>query len=151
MKGGPTVVMFICNHCPFVVHLLDGLVAFGNDMKAQGVNVIALSSNDVNTHPQDSFPLMKKLAEHHQFPFPYLFDESQAVAHAYNAACTPDFSVFNASQTCVYRGQFDGSRPGNGIPVTGQDLRRVCATLLQGGDVSEKDQIPSMGCNIKWR
>ncbi|MDA0304217.1 MAG: thioredoxin family protein [Bacteroidetes bacterium] len=151
MQGGPTVVMFICNHCPFVVHLLDGLVAFGNDMKARGVNVIAISSNDINTHPQDDFPLMKALAEERHFPFPYLYDESQEVARAYDAACTPDFSVFDANQQCVYRGQFDASRPGNGIPVTGHDLRAVVNTLLDGREVSADGQVPSMGCNIKWK
>jgi peroxiredoxin len=151
MQDGPTVVMFICNHCPFVVHLLDGLVAFGNDMQALGVNVIAISSNDVSTHPQDGFSFMKALAMEKNFPFPYLYDESQAIARAYDAACTPDFSVFDADQKCVYRGQFDASRPGNDIPVTGHDLRNVVRTMLAGREVSAADQVPSMGCNIKWK
>lgn len=151
MQDGPTVVMFICNHCPFVVHLLDGLVAFGNDMKALDVNVIAISSNDVITHPQDGFAFMKALAIEKNFPFPYLYDESQATAKAYDAACTPDFSVFDADQKCVYRGQFDASRPGNNVPVTGRDLRDVVRTLLAGHEVPASGQAPSMGCNIKWK
>ena len=151
MQDGPTVVMFICNHCPFVVHLLDGLVAFGNDMRALGVNVIAISSNDVSTHPQDGFSFMKALAMEKNFPFPYLYDESQAIAKAYDAACTPDFSVFDADQKCVYRGQFDASRPGNSIPVTGQDLRAVVSLMVEGLEVPAAGQVPSMGCNIKWK
>ena len=149
--GGPTVVVFMCNHCPFVVHILEAFVAFASECRDKGVNVVAISSNDVVNYPQDDVPLMKELAEAHAFTFPYLFDPTQDVARAYDAACTPDFSVFDANQTCVYRGQFDGSRPGNNLPVTGEDLRRVVDLLLAGKPVPAEGQTPSIGCNIKWR
>lgn len=151
LAGGPSVVVFMCNHCPFVVHILEAFVAFAREYTARGVNIVAISSNDVTTHPQDDVPLMKALAEKHAFPFPYLYDETQAVARAYDAACTPDFSVFDAEGICVYRGQFDASRPGNGLPVSGEDLRRVCDLLIAGQRVPAAGQIPSIGCNIKWR
>ena len=149
--GGPTVVAFMCNHCPFVVHILEAFVAFASECRGKGVNVVAISSNDVVNYPQDDVPLMKELAEAHAFTFPYLYDPTQDVARAYDAACTPDFSVFDANQTCVYRGQFDGSRPGNNLPVTGEDLRRVVDLLLAGKPVPAEGQTPSIGCNIKWR
>jgi len=149
--GGPTVVVFMCNHCPFVVHILDAFVGFAAECRDKGVNVVAISSNDVVNYPQDDVPLMKALAEEKGFTFPYLYDETQDVARAYDAACTPDFSVFDVDRKCVYRGQFDGSRPGNDIPVTGEDLRRVVDLLLQGKSVPETGQQPSIGCNIKWR
>ena len=149
--GGPTVVVFMCNHCPFVVHILEAFVAFASECRDKGVNVVAISSNDVVNYPQDDVPLMKELAEAYTFTFPYLFDPTQDVARAYDAACTPDFSVFDANQTCVYRGQFDGSRPGNNLPVTGEDLRRVVDLLLAGKPVPAEGQTPSIGCNIKWR
>ena len=148
--GGPTVVVFMCNHCPFVVHILEAFVAFASECRGKGVNVVAISSNDVVNYPQDDVPLMKELAEAHAFTFPYLNDPTQDVARAYDAACTPDFSVFDANQTCVYRGQFDGSRPGNNLPVTGEDLRRVVDLLLAGKRVPAEGQMPSIGCNIKW-
>lgn len=149
--GGPTVVVFMCNHCPFVVHILDAFVAFAAECLDKGVNVVAISSNDVVNYPQDDVPLMKALAEEKRFTFPYLYDETQDVARAYDAACTPDFSVFDVDRKCVYRGQFDGSRPGSNLPSTGEDLRRVVDLLLQGKPVPETGQQPSIGCNIKWR
>ena len=149
--GGPTVVVFMCNHCPFVIHILESFVAFAAECRDRGVNVVAISSNDVVNYPQDDVPLMKELAEAHAFTFPYLYDPTQDVARAYDAACTPDFSVFDATRACVYRGQFDGSRPGNETPVTGEDLRHVVDLLLRGEPVPAEGQTPSIGCNIKWR
>ena len=149
--NGPTVVVFMCNHCPFVVHILEAFVAFAAECRDRGVNVVAISSNDVVNYPQDDVHLMKDLAETHGFTFPYLYDPTQDVARAYDAACTPDFSVFDANRTCVYRGQFDGARPSNDVPVTGEDLRRVVDLLLQGRPVPADGQRPSIGCTIKWR
>ncbi|MCH1581627.1 MAG: thioredoxin family protein [Flavobacteriales bacterium] len=151
MVGGPIVVVFMCNHCPFVVHILPEFVAFAGEYMTRGVKVVAISSNDVDGYPMDSPDLMKALAEELNFGFPYLYDESQEVARAYEAACTPDFSVFDADRKCVYRGQFDGARPGNDAPVTGADIRRVLDQLLAGEAVPEEGQIPSLGCNIKWK
>ena len=151
MAGGPTVVVFMCNHCPFVVHILPEFVAFAHEYMARGVNVVAISSNDVENYPMDSPELMKALAKEMDFRFPYLYDEGQEVARAYQAACTPDFSVFDAHRKCVYRGQFDGARPGNDVPVTGADMRRVLDQLLAGEAVPEEGQVPSLGCNIKWK
>ena len=149
--GGPSVVVFMCNHCPFVIHVLEAFVAFAAECRDRGVNVVAISSNDVVNYPQDDVPRMKSLALEHGFTFPYLYDETQDVARAYDAACTPDFSVFDAERKCVYRGQFDGSRPGNDVPLTGEDLRQVVDLLLQGEPVPAEGQRPSIGCNIKWR
>ena len=151
MQGGPSVVVFMCNHCPFVVHLVDSLVDFAAEYQARGLNFIAISSNDVEKYPQDGFEQMRELATEKGFTFPYLYDESQDVAHAYDAACTPDFSVFDTNGKCVYRGQYDASRPGNDIPLTGDDLRRVCDALLTGETVPAEGQVPSIGCNIKWK
>ena len=151
MQGGPSVVVFMCNHCPFVVHLVDSLVDFAAEYQARGLNFIAISSNDVENYPQDGFEQMHELATEKGFTFPYLYDESQDVARAYDAACTPDFSVFDANGKCVYRGQYDASRPGNDIPVTGEDLRRVCDALFAGESVPAEGQVPSIGCNIKWK
>lgn len=145
-----TVVMFICNHCPFVVHVMDELVRIGTDYKNRGIGFVAISSNDVANYPDDSPELMKKLAEEKNLPFPYLYDETQEVAKAYAAACTPDFSVFDSSGSCVYRGQLDDSRPGNDQPVNGKDLRQVLDNLIAGNAISA-DQKPSIGCNIKWK
>lgn len=145
-----TVVMFICNHCPFVVHVMDELIRIGNDYKNRGIGFVAISSNDVTTHPADAPELMKKLAEEKAFPFPYLYDESQETAKAYTAACTPDFSVFNSATKCVYRGQLDDSRPGNEQPVNGKDLRKVLDDLIAGNPIPA-EQKPSLGCNIKWK
>lgn len=145
-----TVVMFICNHCPFVVHVMDELIRIGNDYKSKGIGFVAISSNDVTTHPDDSPEKMKHLAEEKQFPFSYLYDETQDIAKAYTAACTPDFSVFDSNDLCVYRGQLDNSRPGNDHPVDGQDLRKVLDLLIAGEKVPT-NQTPSLGCNIKWK
>ena len=145
-----TVVMFICNHCPFVVHVMDELIRLGNDYKAKGIGFVAISSNDVANYPDDSPEKMKDLANSKEFPFPYLYDETQNVAKAYFAACTPDFSVFDSEDKCVYRGQLDDSRPGNSEPVNGKDLRKVLDQLISGNDVPA-NQKPSIGCNIKWK
>lgn len=145
-----TVVMFICNHCPYVKHINDELVRLGNDYGNKGVGFVAISANDVENYPEDSPEKMKSLAEELGYPFPYLYDESQSVAKAYDAACTPDFFVFDANAGCVYRGRLDGSTPGNDVPVTGEDLRAALDMVLAGESVSEEQQ-PSVGCNIKWR
>ncbi len=151
IKGkNATVVMFICNHCPFVVHVMAELVRIGNDFKDQGVGLVAISSNDVANYPEDSPQKMKQLAQQEKFPFPYLYDETQNVAKAYFAACTPDFSVFDTNETCVYRGQLDDSRPGNSEPVNGKDLRNVLDQMLSEQPVPTH-QKPSIGCNIKWK
>lgn len=145
-----TVMMFICNHCPFVVHVKDELVRLANDYIPEGISFIAISSNDVVNYPQDGPAQMKRFAEANQFPFPYLYDETQAVALAYSAACTPDFSIFDGDLKCVYRGQLDDSRPSNGKPVTGKDIREALDNILAGKHVST-EQKPSIGCNIKWK
>jgi peroxiredoxin len=144
------LVMFICAHCPYVKHVEKGLAALGRDYAAQPIGIVAISSNDVTTHPADSPAGLKRQAESCGFVFPYLYDETQAVAHAYKAACTPDFFLFDAGLRLVYRGQFDSSRPGNGVPVTGQDLRAAIDLVLAGKPVPA-DQRPSIGCNIKWK
>ena len=150
--AGPkgTVVMFICNHCPFVKHVADQLAALGRDVMPLGVGVVAISSNDVSTHPADSPEQMVHEAEDRGYPFPYLYDESQEVAKDYHAACTPDFFLFDAGRKLVYRGQLDASRPGNEIPVTGADLRAAIDAVLAGKPVAT-EQRPSLGCNIKWK
>ncbi len=140
-----TLVMFICNHCPFVKHVKDQLIALAKDYEDQGVSCVAISSNDVANYPDDSPEKMKEEG----YPFPYLYDESQEVAKAYQAACTPDFYLFDGNLSLVYRGQLDDSRPGNDIPVTGKDIRNALDALLAGESPSE-DQKPSVGCNIKW-
>lgn len=145
-----TVIVFICNHCPYVLHIIDELVKVGNEFKPKGVSFVMISSNDVESYPQDSPEKMKEFAREHKFPFPYLYDESQQVALKYDAACTPDFNVFDADMKCVYRGQFDDSRPSNDKPVTGADLRRTLRLILDGQPVPPKQQ-PSVGCNIKWK
>ncbi len=145
-----TVMMFICNHCPFVKHIHDGLLALANDYQAKGVSFIAISSNDVDNYPADSPELMKALAAEKGFPFAYLYDETQEIAKAYKAVCTPDFSIFDGDMKCVYRGQLDDSRPNNGKPVTGKDIRAALDAVLAGKEVA-KEQYPSIGCNIKWK
>lgn len=145
-----TVVMFICNHCPYVIHVQEELVRLANDYIPLGISFIGISSNDVIGYPEDSPEKMKALALKMKFPFPYLYDESQDVARAFHAACTPDFSIFNSELECVYRGQLDDSRPGSGIPVTGKDIRTALDAITSGKKVSEI-QKPSMGCNIKWK
>lgn len=144
------VVMFICNHCPFVKHLRDALAVFGKEYQAKGLSVVAISSNDVASHPDDSPEMMKLEAKSAGYTFPYLYDESQSIAQAYKAACTPDFFLFDANMALVYRGQFDGSRPGNGKPVTGADLRAACDRVL-AGEPPMIEQRASIGCNIKWK
>nr|WP_243735093.1 thioredoxin family protein [Paenibacillus turpanensis] len=145
-----TLVMFICNHCPFVKHVMDELVQLGRDYIPKGVSVIAISSNDAEQYPDDSPEEMKKLAQEKSFPFPYLYDETQQVAKAFDAACTPDFYILDGSLSIVYRGQLDDSRPGNDVPVTGKDIRTALDALLSGSPVSQ-EQRPSLGCNIKWK
>ena len=145
-----TVVMFICNHCPFVKHVNNQLVALANDYIPQGVSFIAISSNDAALYPEDSPEKMKEYAVRLKYPFPYLYDETQDVAKEYEAACTPDFYIFDSSMKCVYRGQLDDSRPSNNKPVTGKDIREALDALIQGRTVSD-DQKPSIGCNIKWK
>jgi len=145
-----TLIMFICNHCPYVKHVIDELVNIGNDYKAKGIGIAAINANDIENYPDDHPDKMTELAKEKQFPFPYLYDESQDVAKAYDAACTPDFDLFDADGKCVYRGQLDGARPGNDVPVTGVDLRKALDQVLNGEKVPE-DQMPSIGCNIKWK
>jgi len=150
-KAAPAlVVMFLCNHCPYVKHLRAALAEFGRECAAKSVAVVAISANDVATHPDDSPAKMKLEAQVAGYPFPYLYDETQRVARAYHAACTPDFFLFDRGRRLVYRGQFDASRPGNGIPVTGKDLRAAVEAVLKGLPPS-LNQAPSMGCNIKWK
>lgn len=145
-----TVIMFICNHCPFVKHVQHELVRLANDYQPKGVAFVAINSNDVEKYPDDSPENMKKVAEELGYPFPYLFDETQEVAKAYQAACTPDFYVFDRERKCVYRGQLDDSRPGNNLPVTGASIRAALDALLSGNPVPEL-QKPSIGCSIKWK
>jgi peroxiredoxin len=144
------LVMFICAHCPYVKHIEKGLAALGKYYAGKPLGLVAISSNDVTTHPADSPAGLKQQAETFGFNFPYLYDETQAVAHAYKAACTPDFFLFDGNLRLVYRGQFDSSRPGNSIPVTGEDLRAAIDLVLAGKPVP-KEQRPSIGCNIKWK
>ena len=151
IKGeAATVIMFICNHCPFVIHVNEQLIKLANDYKNNGVGFAAISSNDVENYPQDSPELMKKLAEELPYPFPYLYDETQEVAKVYYAACTPDFYIFDSDLKLVYRGQLDASRPGNDKPINGKDIRNALDAVLSGNEV-DQNQIPSMGCNIKWK
>jgi len=145
-----TVIMFICNHCPYVKHVNQQLVSLANDYLAKGIAFIAISSNDVVNYPQDGPELMKANAKEEKYPFPYLYDETQEVAKAYHAACTPDFSIFDKDLLCVYRGQLDDSRPKNDSISDGKDIRAALDNILAGNPVSEK-QIPSLGCNIKWK
>ena len=144
-----TVVMFVCNHCPYVIHIQRGIMACVGDYQAQGVGFVAINVNDVTAYPQDHPDRMREVGHELGYDFPYLFDASQEVAKAYQAACTPDFYVFDADAHCVYRGRFDGSSPGSQVPVSGEDLRMALDALLSGqGPVA--DQKPSMGCHIKW-
>ena len=145
-----TVVMFICNHCPFVKHVSHELVKLANDYKNKGIGFAAISANDVVNYPEDSPELMKQVALQLNYPFPYLYDESQEVAKAYDAVCTPDFFVFDKNLQLVYRGQLDDSRPGNSIPVAGSDIRQALDCLITGQPVPA-GQKPSIGCNIKWK
>ena len=144
------LVAFICNHCPYVKHIQAGLAQMARDFQASGVAVVAISSNDVGNHPDDSPEMMRVEAQAAGYTFPYLFDETQSVARAYRAACTPDFFLFDAGRKLVYRGQMDDARRGNALPVTGRDLRAAVEAMLTGQPVSSQ-QIPSLGCNIKWK
>ena len=145
-----TLIMFICNHCPFVKHVNSTITQLATNYQAQGIAFIAISSNDVVNYPQDAPELMKQTALLERYSFPYLFDETQAVAKAYEAACTPDFYLFDKNRRLVYRGQLDDSRPGNGIPSTGLDLRNAFEALLNNEPI-DSVQKPSIGCNIKWK
>lgn len=145
-----TLVMFICNHCPFVKHVAGQLAELGRDYLPKGIGFVAISSNDVATHPADSPEQMVREAEDRGYPFPYLYDETQEVAKAYRAACTPDFFLYDSSRRLVYRGQLDSSRPDSGIPVTGADLRAAIDAVLAGKPPAA-EQRPSLGCNVKWK
>lgn len=150
MGENGTIIVFMCNHCPYVIHLLEHLVAFAKKNKVLGINTIAISSNDIENYPADRPYLMKQLAQENVFSFPYLYDEDQTVALAYKAACTPDFYLINPKKELVYRGRYDQSRPGNNIPVTGKDLKTAIDMLLQKLPI-EMEQFPSLGCGIKWK
>ena len=145
-----TVVMFLCNHCPYVLHIQEVLIDVVNRYRAKGIQFVAINANDTDKYPDDSVENMRRIAQEKQYPFDYLFDESQVIAKAYCAACTPDFYVFDPDFYCVYRGQFDDSRPGNTKSVNGCSLSDALDTMLQGA-VPDPDQKPSVGCNIKWR
>jgi peroxiredoxin len=144
-----TLLMFICNHCPFVVHVNKEIVKMANEYQKKGISFIAISSNDITNYPQDSPDKMLEVAQTEKYTFPYLYDETQQVARDYNAACTPDFYVFNENNGLIYRGQLDDSRPGNNIPVNGNDIRKAFDSYLLSKEII-RDQKPSIGCNIKW-
>ncbi len=144
------LVIFMCNHCPYVIHVADHLAQLGQEYMARGLAVVGINSNDVASYPADSPEQMVAEAEERGYVFPYLYDETQEVAQAYQADCTPDFFLFDKNKKLVYRGQLDSSRPDSGIPVTGEDLRLAIDTVLSGQTPSE-DQTPSLGCNIKWK
>lgn len=144
------LVMFICNHCPFVKHIADELAAIGRDYQPRGIAIVGINSNDTDNYPEDSFEAMKREVADRGYSFPYLLDATQDVAKSYQAACTPDFFLFDGDRKLVYRGQLDDSRPNSGIPVTGEDLRRALDAVLNGQPPLE-NQIPSIGCNIKWK
>jgi len=151
LEAKPVVlVMFISNHCPYVKHVAAELARIGSDYGSQGVGVVAIGSNDIENYPADAPARMVEFAAAHGFTFPYLFDESQEVALAYRAACTPDFFVFGTERALVYRGQLDGARPSNDVPVDGRDLRAALDAALDGAPIAEP-QVPSIGCNIKWK
>lgn len=150
LAGSVAVVAFICNHCPFVVHIKAGLSEFGRYCKERGVLLVAISANDVTTHPMDGPVAMAEDARRHGYTFPYLFDEAQTVARAFDARCTPEFYVFDATGKLAYRGQFDEARPNRPAPVTGADVRAAVDALLAGAPPAQ-DQKPSVGCNIKWK
>ncbi len=149
-RGKPLLVVFACNHCPYVLHILDAFADFAREYGSKGLNIVMINANDVANYPDDSPEKMVDLAREHGFDFPYLYDESQQVAQAYQAACTPDFFLFDADHRLYYRGQFDASRPRNDEPVTGADLRAAADALL-AGQPAPAEQIPSLGCNIKWK
>ncbi|MEG0848364.1 MAG: thioredoxin family protein [Flavobacterium sp.] len=151
LKGSKgTLVIFMCNHCPFVFHVIKEIVMIANDYRVQGLGVIAISSNDIEKYPEDSPEMMTEFAFKNKIDFPYLFDETQEIAKAYNAACTPDFYLFDSQDRLFYRGQLDDSRPGNGIPLSGSDLRSAIDALIYNRTLNAI-QKPSIGCNIKWK
>lgn len=145
-----TVVMFICNHCPYVIHVQDKVVELAKAFQTKGVGFVAISSNDVDNYPEDAPDLMKVHAEKYNFPFPYLYDESQQVAKAFDAACTPDFFVFDSEDRCVYRGRMDRATPGNNVPVTGEELKMALNYLVEDLPI-DTEQHSSIGCGIKWK
>lgn len=149
-RAQPVLVMFICNHCPYVIHIIASLTHLANKLRQRGVAVVAISSNDRAAYPQDGPERMVEFAKQHGFEFPYCYDESQQVAINFGAACTPDFFVYDRQHRLRYRGQMDGARPGNGVPVSGDDLSGAVSAVLSGADVAEQ-QIPSVGCSIKWK
>ena len=149
-RGQPLLVMFICNHCPYVQHISRHVAETWRTYRDKGEGVVAINSNDVTTHPEDSPEKMAEEVRAIGYTFPYLYDESQEVAKAYQAACTPDFFLFDKNDKLVYRGQYDGARPGNNIPITGGDLKAALDAVL-AGQAPSKQQKPSMGCNIKWK
>ena len=149
-KAQCLVVMFICNHCPYVLHLQSQIVVIAHKYLQQNIAFVAISANDVTSHPDDAPEKMREMALRVGYPFPYLYDETQEVARAFDAACTPDFYLYNRQRQLVYRGQFDDARPGNQRPVTGKDLANALDQLVKGGDISPI-QVPSSGCNIKWK
>ncbi|HEX9474854.1 MAG TPA: thioredoxin family protein [Steroidobacteraceae bacterium] len=144
------LLAFICNHCPYVIHVLDGLVKFAAEYRTRGLATVAISANDVAAYPEDGPVKMAALAKARNFSFPYLYDETQQTAKAYGAACTPDFLVYDSGRRLAYHGRFDGSRPRGSAPVTGSDLRRAADAILAGGP-APPDQIPSQGCSLKWK
>jgi peroxiredoxin len=150
LAGRPLLVAFLCNHCPYVKHVADGVARFGRDYEAKGLAILAVSSNDADAYPADAPVKMAEEAKQRGYVFPYLFDATQEVAKAFRAACTPEFYLFDAGGRLAYRGQFDGARPGNAVPVTGADLRAAADAVLAGRSPSA-DQKPSVGCNIKWK
>jgi peroxiredoxin len=150
LKGSKgTLIIFMCNHCPYVVHLIDSLVSSAELLESKDINTIAISSNSIHSHPQDGPQEMAKLSFNKKFSFPYLYDKTQKIAHAYRAACTPDFYLFDASLKLVYRGRYDASRPGNKIPITGENLHKAVKIMHLKKPMLEM-QYPSIGCNIKW-
>ncbi|MBT8433555.1 MAG: thioredoxin family protein [Gammaproteobacteria bacterium] len=149
-KGKPLLVVFSCNHCPYVLHILESFTEFANAARLHGLETVMINSNDVAGYPADSPEKMVELAKNLDFEFPYLYDESQQVAQSYRAACTPDFFLFDADHRLVYRGQYDGSRPGNNVAVSGNDMKAAVDALLAGTPPLD-EQVPSVGCNIKWR
>jgi len=149
-KNG-TVIMFICNHCPYVLHVNPQIVKIANEYQDKGIGFVGISSNDVENYPQDAPELMTQQAKKVGYNFPYLYDETQEVAKAYQAACTPDFYVFDSNDKLVYRGRLDESSPKNNIQLTGKDLRKALDLLLIGKMIPDEQQLPSIGCNIKWK
>ncbi|HHP7242690.1 MAG TPA: thioredoxin family protein [Cyclobacteriaceae bacterium] len=145
-----TLIMFICNHCPYVIHIREELLNVIHEYQTRGISFIAISSNDIRKYPEDATDKMKEYALKYNFDFPYLFDETQEIAKAYQAECTPDFFLFDKNLQLVYRGRFDASTPGNNKPITGKDLKNAMDCLLDENEVPA-DQYPSMGCNIKWK